>query len=114
MAGGNRARYKKTMDADQLAALVSLGSLAAVFSVGSYGLHKRRLWAWYLGWVALGCIDLLILLGALGLGFDPEHSLFENGGALVRMAFLAVAFGSLTWWWSRQKGQFQKKKKNRP
>lgn len=78
---------------------------AATCFLWSYGIQKRRWWAWYAGWVFGGCVAIAICyLAWIGLAFaaSPAQRLVNvmlPGGAMCGWIFWAR-------WWARNRGEF--------
>lgn len=82
-----------------------VAAFATYCFVWSYGIQKRRWWAWYLGWVfgAMAAV-VIVFLAIIGLCFTPP------GTQRLINAFVPVG-AACVWifwarWWAAHRGEF--------
>jgi hypothetical protein len=85
--------------------LASSLTLALVYAVALYGLHKRTLVAWRFGWLFLAAAWVEFLVMALSSTLkSPEFDTLIASAAIVFGSSAVVVYWGL--WWKRQRNYF--------
>lgn len=100
-AGINTSAIKGSL-LDTILSIVS----TAFWTVAFYGVYKRSVLAWKLGWVAIGAFFVeFVAVGLVSTARLPRvDSPTIASAAVIVLAMLAALFAGL--WWNRQKGYF--------
>lgn len=86
--------------------LLSLG-YAVLFGIGFYGIHRRMLLAWKVGWFYLGFFYLSSIVPAIAASWTTvpaSNRWIALSAVVVMFSAVAVYWGN---WWKKQKPYFK-------
>ena len=80
-------------------------AISAFFLLAWFGIHRRHVATWWLGWVVLFALlgDFLYSSLSFGFGLPAQEHWMLFGGVILMVTLL---FGYWAWWWKRHRAYF--------